>query len=137
MANPAPGFNKHPDYEVRIEPLERELVVKLGDTEIARSQRAVTLHETRHRPVWYLPLEDVDARHIRASDTQTYCPFKGYASYWGVHTPDAAAEDAIWAYMAPYDECLNVSGYASFYTNKVDLYFDGELADKAGPGWIT
>lgn len=135
MANPAPGFVKHPDYKVSIESLNAELVVKLGSHVIARSRRGVALHETRHRPVWYMPLEDVDASYLQPTPTQTYCPFKGYASYWRVVTSEKQADDAIWAYQAPYDECQVIAGYASFYTNKVDLFVDGEVVDKAGPGW--
>lgn len=135
MANPAPGFAKHPGYAVDIIPQDTEVVVRLGDTEIARSRRAVLVEETRHRPVWYMPLEDIDNSLIEASDTDTYCPFKGHASYWSVNTISASVTDVIWAYLSPYDECESLRGYASFYTNKVDLYVDGEPANQDGPGW--
>ena len=133
-ANPAPGFEQHPNYEVRLEPVAGVVEVKVGETTIARSERAVTLLETRHHPVWYMPLEDIHTQMITPTQTSTYCPFKGHASYWSVNVDNQTIEDAIWAYMAPYDECLDVAGYASFYTNKVDLYVNGEQADKSGPG---
>ena len=135
MANPAPGFEQYPDYTVDIVPQTAEVVVSVDGTEIARSQRAVLLEESRHRPVWYLPLDDVDASLIEATDTDTYCPFKGHASYWSINTGALQVSDAIWAYLTPYDECAAIRGYASFYTNKVDLYIDGVLANKDGPGW--
>ena len=83
-ANPAPGFAKHPGYEVKLEPVAQMMTVELAGREIARSNNAVLLTETKHRPVWYMPLADVDAQFITATDTQTYCPFKGHASYWSV-----------------------------------------------------
>lgn len=135
MANPAPGFVKHPDYEVNLVPVAEEMVVKAGEQVIARSNRAVELQETRHRPVWYMPLEDVDSSLITATETDTYCPFKGHASYWSVTLPDQTIDDAIWAYMSPYDECSAISGYASFYTNKVDLLIGGKQMNREGPGW--
>ncbi|MEM9620172.1 MAG: DUF427 domain-containing protein [Pseudomonadota bacterium] len=135
MSNPAPGFEKHPNYEVNMVPIAEELLVKVGDQVIARSQRAVELQETKHRPVWYMPLADVDANLIKPTSTDTYCPFKGHASYWSVVLPDQTIEDAIWAYEAPYDECADIAGYASFYTNKVDLFIAGEPAHKDGPGF--
>jgi len=136
MANPAPGFEQHPGYEVSVEPLQATLSVHLGEHVIAQSTRAVTLLETKHRPVWYMPLEDIDQSIISRTDTDTYCPFKGHATYYTVTlTSGEKAEDAIWTYAAPYDECQNIAGYASFYTNKVDLRIDGELAEKSGPGW--
>ena len=118
-----------------IVPQTAEVVVSVDGTEIARSQRAVLLEESRHRPVWYLPLDDVDASLIEATDTDTYCPFKGHASYWSINAGALKVTDAIWAYLTPYDECAAIRGYASFYTNKVDVYIDGVLSNKEGPGW--
>lgn len=135
MANPAPGFEKHPGYEVTMEPLDAELVVRVGDQVVATSNRAVALLETKHRPVWYMPMQDIDPALIKSTDTDTYCPFKGHASYWSIDLPEQTIEDAIWAYLTPYDECKEIGGYASFYTNKVDLFIDGQLANKDGPGW--
>ena len=135
MTNPAPGFSKHPGYEVNITPLEATLEVRVGEQLVASSKRAVSILETKHRPVWYMPMADVDASLVVATDTDTYCPFKGHASYWSIQLTDTTVEDAIWAYLTPYDECEEIQGYASFYTNKVDLLIDGELANKDGPGW--
>ena len=135
MSNPAPGFDKHPRYEVNIEPLNAEIVVKAGDLTIARTRSALAVSETKHRPVWYLPLQDVDESLLTATDTQTYCPFKGYARYWSINTGDGVIADAIWGYAEPYDECAELADYVSFYTNKVDLLIDGEQANKEGPGW--
>ena len=136
MSNPAPGFKKHSDYEVDIAPLGRQLEVRIGTTIIARSDAAVLLSETGHRPTWYIPQADIDAALIHQSQTRTYCPFKGNASYWHIETDDRRWEDAIWAYLEPYDECSAISTYVSFYTNKVDVYIDGEIADNRGPGWV-
>ena len=136
MTNPAPGFVKHPNYLVAIEPLESPLQVTVGTTVIATSHRAVCVTETKHRPVWYMPLDDIQANSITPTDTQTYCPFKGKASYWSVVLPETTIEDAIWAYLEPYDECVALTGYASFYTNKVDLLINGQVMNKDGPGFV-
>ena len=135
MNNPAPGFSKHPRYEVKIEPLDAEIVVKVGDLTVASTQQALAVTETKHRPVWYLPMQDVNAALLVATDTQTYCPFKGYARYWSIKHGGDVIEDAIWGYAEPYDECEALAAYVSFYTNKVDLFIDGEQANKVGPGW--
>ena len=135
MSNPAPGFEKHPNYEVTIEPLGHHVEVRAGNTVIAASDNAVLLNETKHRPCWYIPRSDLNQDLITPSETETYCPFKGYASYWHIETEDGQIEDAIWAYLTPYDECLPVAEYASFYTNKVEVYINGELTDTSGPGW--
>ncbi len=133
--NPAPGFKKHPEYELNFSPLSEELVIKVGDQVIARSQRAIAVTERGLNPVWYMPLEDVDANLITPTDRETYCPYKGHASYWSINLPEQTCENVIWAYRDPYDECAAIAGYASFYTNKVDLYINGERAGHKGPGY--
>lgn len=135
MSNPAPGFLKHPNYQVTIEPLGKRVEVRAGSTLIAASDDAVLLNETRHRPTWYIPRRDLVDEVISSSDNETFCPFKGSASYWHIDTDEGRIENAIWAYLAPYDECTAISEYASFYTNKVQVYIDGELTDTSGPGW--
>ena len=136
-ANPAPGFAKHPNYAVTLQPVNEVMTVEVDGQIIGESRRAVQLLETKHRPVWYMPLQDLKPELIEATSTQTYCPFKGYASYWSVVLPELTVDDAIWAYMTPYDECTDITGFASFYTNKVDLKLDGVLANKDGPGWTS
>ena len=69
--------------------LDGELAVEVNGTVIGTSTRAVEVLETKHRPVWYMPLEDLDATLIEATETDTFCPFKGHASYWSVKLPDA------------------------------------------------
>ena len=132
----APGFETHPDYEVQITPAGRHIRVLVGDTVIAESTDAVTVLETKHRPVYYLPWADLDESRLSKTDTDTYCPFKGHASYWSVTAGGETVEDAIWSYEQPYDECLSLKAYASFYTNKVDVEVDGKVIDRDGPGWV-
>lgn len=134
MANSAPGFDLHPGYQVDIKKLEGELTVHAHGQIIARSKRGVVVEETKHRPVWYMPFVDLDANFLVASDTSTYCPFKGHASYWSIALPEHTVTDAIWVYPNPFDECMAIAGYASFYTNKVNLIIDGKTVDSSGPG---
>ncbi len=125
MANPAPGFIKYPDHEVRIEPFSGTVEVFSGTTRVAHSRRALQVFESRYQPVCYLPMDDVDQRLLNATTTDTYCPFKGHASYWSVDTPQGTTEDALWAYQEPYDECQALAGYVAFYREKVNVVIDG------------
>lgn len=135
MSNPAPGFEKHPQYSVDIEAKDVRLRVLAGATVIADTTRAVAVTETKHQPVWYLPLADVDASIITATETSTFCPFKGHASYWTIATADGDLDDAMWSYREPFDECLPLTDYVAFYTDRVDLEIDGKIQDRVGPGW--
>ena len=131
----APGFQKHPDYSVQLEPEAEPVEVRANGMTIARTDRAIRVVESRHHPVWYLPMADVDPAVLERSATETYCPFKGTASYWHVNTSAGAVEDALWGYETPYDECEALADLVSFYPNRVDVLI-GEDADRAQkPGW--
>ncbi|GAA3485614.1 hypothetical protein GCM10018966_101470 [Streptomyces yanii] len=49
------------------------------------------------------------------SDTRTYCPFKGDASYWSL--PDAP--DLAWAYLDPKPELAEIKDHLCFHEVQV------------------
>ena len=61
---PGPGQESVWDYPrpPRFEVDSREVVVRAGTTEIARTRRAIRVLETAHPPSFYLPWDEV-ARH--------------------------------------------------------------------------
>jgi uncharacterized protein (DUF427 family) len=128
MSNTAPGFEAHPNYEVKIEPSRAHVRALIGETVVADTKAALAVTETQHQPVWYLPMADVDQTLLERTDTSTYCPFKGNASYWSINAPDASFKDALWGYEAPFDECQPLLGYVAFYTDKVAIEVDGQPA---------
>lgn len=135
MANNAPGFEKHPNYEVKIEPANAHVRVLAGDLVLADTESAVLVEETKHRPVYYVPLKDVSLDFFEDTETSTYCPFKGKASYKSLVKGETVEKDVLWFYPEPYDEVADLIEYASFYTDRVTLEVDGERQGAAGPGW--
>ena len=126
--NTAPGFEKHPGYEVAIEPCARQITVEFNGKVIADSNRAFLVLETRHAAVFYFPQADVRMDLARRTDQSTYCPFKGQASYWTLTVGDRTEEDVIWAYEAPYDEVMGLKGYVSFYWDRMDSWTEDGVA---------
>jgi uncharacterized protein (DUF427 family) len=110
-----------PDHPITIAPTGRHVVVRAGDQVIAESDRALTLEEANYGPVQYLPLADVDAAVLSPTDHETYCPFKGEASYYTVTTPGGELENVIWTYTEPYDAVSEIAGHVAFYTDRVEL----------------
>ena len=51
----------------------------------------------------YVPLADIDPAALTRTETSTYCPFKGDASYYSVSTPEGTVVDAGWTYDEAYD----------------------------------
>jgi uncharacterized protein (DUF427 family) len=125
MPNSAPGFSSRPDYRVDLLPARRRVTVKFGGATIADSSEALSVEETGHGPVYYLPQKDVRLDLMRPTEHHTRCPYKGEASYWTIEVPGEAgsvqrSENAVWAYPTPYDEVSRLAGYYAFYPNRVD-----------------
>ncbi|MEU9628442.1 DUF427 domain-containing protein [Streptomyces luteogriseus] len=89
-------------------------VVHAGQV-LAESDRALVLRETGCPERYYIPPEDVRLDLLKPSDTQTYCPFKGTASYWS--RPDA--EDLVWAYPDPKPDVAEIKDHLCFYEVEV------------------
>ena len=54
---------------------------------------------------------------LERSTHETYCPFKGTASYYSFKD---GAKNAAWTYEQPYDEMLAIQEHLAFYPDKVD-----------------
>jgi uncharacterized protein (DUF427 family) len=68
---------------------------------------------------------DVAERYLRRSDTSTYCPFKGEASYYdvalGQDGEQSTVADVIWTYEQPYPAVAAIAGHVAFYADKADV----------------
>ena len=109
---------KIPDYAVEISPAGRHVSVTCRGETIAESDAALLVKETRHADVYYLPREDVNMALFEATDHSTYCPFKGYASYWTLKLDDTEEANVVWSYEDPYPEVEGLKDYLSFYTDR-------------------
>jgi uncharacterized protein (DUF427 family) len=115
-----------PDHPITIEPSSAHVVVKAGAAVVADSSNALTLNEANYPPIYYVPMADVDAELLVSSDTTSYCPYKGEASYYSVRTDDAVVEDAIWFYDEPYAAVSEISGHVAFYADRVQIDDSGD-----------
>ena len=122
--NKAPGFARHPGYEIRFEPCAKRLRVVFGGETLADTTAVRLLHETRHLPVYYFPRDDVRMELLTRTDHGSYCPFKGEAGYWTVAAGSETAENAVWSYQTPYDEVAGIKDYLAFYWNKMDHWYE-------------
>ena len=116
-ANSAPGFAQHPDQRITTRPAGLRVQVRLNGELIADSRNAIELKEGSYPAVYYLPRKDVNMDRLVPSTQQTYCPFKGTASYFSLKN---GAENAVWSYEAPYDEMSVIKDRLAFYPGRVD-----------------
>jgi uncharacterized protein (DUF427 family) len=110
-----------PDHPITIEPTGVRVVAWVGADVIAETTRALTLREADYPAVQYIPLEDVDQTLLAANDTQTYCPYKGDASYYSLTLAGGELTGALWSYREPYDAVADIAGHVAFYTDRVEV----------------
>ena len=111
----------------------RHLVVRDGDRVIAETRRPVVLYESSFAPRWYVPRDDIDQSALTPVEGQTFCPYKGLASYYDIGQHKRAA----WSYLEAWREVARVSGFVSFEPDLVDVYLDSrKLALEPGQAVI-
>src|SRR3954464_12772924 len=82
------GFKNNHDYKILFELSPRRLRGPFSGAPIAASTNAHLLFEARHLPVCYFPQSDVRTELLAPSAHQTFCPYKGKASYWTIQIGD-------------------------------------------------
>ena len=109
-------------HTITIEPTGSRVTVRVGGVTVAETDRALSLTETSCPVAHYIPLADVDQSLLDRTTSQTYCPYKGDASYYTVKTPDGMTEkDLIWTYEHPYPSVAEIAGYVAFYPDRADI----------------
>jgi uncharacterized protein (DUF427 family) len=92
-------------HRIDIRQSSRHLVVRLGDRVIADTTRPVVLFESGFAPRWYVPREDIDETALTPAERQTFCPYKGLASYYDIDSRKKPA----WSYPKAWPEVARVS----------------------------
>jgi uncharacterized protein (DUF427 family) len=110
-----------PDHPITVTPTKGHVVARVGDQVIAETDRALTMQEASYPAVQYVPLADVDPAVLTATEHQTYCPYKGEASYYTVNTPAGELDNAIWTYHQPYDAVGEIVDHAAFYADRIEV----------------
>jgi uncharacterized protein (DUF427 family) len=123
-----------PAHKLLMQEFPRRVRATFGGQTVFDTTRAVLLHETGLLPQVYVPIDDIRADLITPTEHHTFCPFKGTASYWTVNAGGQVAENSIWAYPDPTPEASWLKGYAGFYWNAMDEWFD---EDERVEGHIT
>ena len=141
---PGPGQESVWDYPrpPRLEATDQHIQIVFGGIVIADSRRAKRVLETSHPPVYYLPPEDVRLDHFAPASGQSYCEWKGIASYYTITVGDKTAEQSAWYYPDPAPAFAAIKNYIAVYPSRMDACtVDGEkVTAQSGDfygGWIT
>ena len=123
------GHAADPYHRIDIRRTSRHLVVRAGDRVVADTANPVVLYESGFAPRWYVPRVEVAAEALTLVDLQTFCPYKGIASYYDID----GIRHAAWSYRAPFDDMAAIGDLVSFEPDKVDVTLDDERLELA-PG---
>jgi len=109
-------------HPITVTPTGRHVTVRINGEVVADSDAALTLQEATLPAVHYIPLADVKQDMLRRTDTATYCPFKGDASYYTVVTSGGdSAEDVIWTYEQPCPAVADIAGHVAFFPDRAEI----------------
>ncbi len=140
---PSPGQESVWDFPrpPRLAPDAREVVVRWGSREVARTRRAIRVLETAHPPSFYLPWDDVDRDFLQPAGGASFCEWKGPAQYWDLVDGDERIAGVAWSYPRPLDGAEALGRCVAFYPARLDCTVDGAPV-RAQPGgfyggWIT
>ncbi|MEP3631965.1 MAG: DUF427 domain-containing protein [Shimia thalassica] len=112
MGAPIREFSQ--DYQIRIDPIDGVVRAWRDGTLLAESTQAKVMYETRLPPTIYFPLKDVRADLSAPSDLQTFCPFKGTATYRDMTVDGQTVPNGTWSYDSPLPESVGIGGYVGF-----------------------
>ncbi len=141
---PGPGQESVWDYPrpPRVEDSNKHIRVILNGVEIADTHRAKRVLETSHPPVYYLPPEDVKMEYFTPTSRNTYCEFKGTASYYTLTVGDKTLPNGAWYYRKPSKGYESLTNYIAIYPSQMDACYvnDEQVQPQEGDfygGWIT
>lgn len=63
----------------------------------------------------YFPPDSVQTEYFKPSETTTFCPWKGTASYYSVVVEGQTNPDAAWYYPDPKPEAAQIKNYVAFW----------------------
>jgi uncharacterized protein (DUF427 family) len=109
------------EHPITVSPTGSHVTVRVNGEVVAETDAALTLQESTYPAVQYVPMADVVGSALQRSDTTTYCPFKGDASYYHVTVGGDTVEDVIWTYEQPYPAVGDIAGHVAFYADKADI----------------
>lgn len=119
----------------------REVVVRWGSTEVARTKQAIRVLDTAHPPTFYLPWQDVARSLFRKTPGSSVCEWKGPASYWSLLDGERSLSSVAWSYPQPLRDAEELADCVAFYAADLECRVDGKLATPQPGGfyggWIT
>jgi uncharacterized protein (DUF427 family) len=126
----------------RIEASDLAVRVEFAGEVIAVSKNALRVLETASPPTIYVPVVDVRMDLTQARSGNSYCEWKGQASYLDLVVDGKVSKSAAFFYPDPKPAFAQLLDHVSFYVGRVDAAYLGDerVRPQPGPfyaGWVT
>ena len=126
----------------RLERSTSTIQVVLGGVTIVETDRSIRVLETASPPTYYLDPADFVAGVVQPAAGESWCEWKGRASYVDLVVAGTVAPRAAWRYLHPNPTYGALAGWLAVYPSRVDrCCVDGEeVRPQDGDfygGWIT
>jgi uncharacterized protein (DUF427 family) len=126
----------------RVEPVTAHISVVHNGEILVSTNKAVRVLETSHPPTYYLPIVDFADDVLVAVGGNSFCEFKGLASYFDIVTPGERISRGAWTYENPSSGFEVLAGKVALYASRVDECRVGDeiVTPQEGDfygGWIT
>ncbi|MCU1393564.1 MAG: hypothetical protein JWM34_1992 [Ilumatobacteraceae bacterium] len=128
----------HPrDPYTRVEVLasSRHVTVSLDGIVLAETIRPLVLVETTAPTRYYIHPLDVRRELLVPSESFTWCPYKGRASYWNVRIGDTLHRDVLWSYPQPFEAAHRVANHLCAFNEFTDIHVDGHAVGRPQTKW--
>lgn len=141
---PGPGQESVWDYPrpPRLETCSDLIEIYFGGVRIAQTARSWRILETSHPPTYYLPMAAFAEGVLRPCAGDSWCEWKGQASYFDVLGGGELASRAAWTYLDPVPAYAATTGAIAVMPGRMErCLVNGEVVlpqpgDFYG-GWIT
>lgn len=127
-------------YRIAVDPLQGRVTAYREGAVLASSTQAKVMYETRLPATIYFPAEDVQVPLSVPTELQTFCPFKGTATYRNIEAADGTIPNGVWSYEEALPESAEIRGYVGFMPDaeaEIDLgentLHDGNDGNLSGP----
>lgn len=115
---------RNPYHRIDCLKTHRRLRVAVQDTILVDTTDTLVLYETSLPPRLYVHPRHVLAYALVPSESVTFCPYKGTATYWSYAVGDEHVPDVAFSYQEPLPESTAIRGLLGFEETRVTVETD-------------
>lgn len=128
----------HPrDPYTRVDVLasSRHVSIELDGVVLADTVRPMLLFETGLPTRYYIHPLDIRRDFLVPSESFTWCPYKGRATYWHAQIGETLHRDLLWSYAEPFRAAERVIHHFAAFDEFVDILIDGRPNERPETKW--